>query len=258
MNQPTMPHKVGGYDIPDSSSDLTLKLNDGTDEKVSIIVVHKDKPAHLNICLQSIAVTSLNNNYEIVIVDNGSETQDAKDFLDNLEQQDCVVVRNKENLWWSKAANQGAKAASKNSKYFLFLHHDIVIENPAWIDLLINVSESQDSGLVGVSMSAYSMDDVSGKKIKIDFVEEWCMLTTRECWNDCGPFNEKLEQVGAPFMYTMAAQWFNYKPQIIRNKLVHHYGVFALTVSKLEEFNEKAMSLIPTLIKDQQSRLKNE
>ncbi len=237
------------------NTDLQLKMTPETDEQVSIIIVHRDKPAYLNIALQSIAVTSLNNNYEIIIVDNGSETQDAQDFLEDLEQQDCKVVRTKENVWWAKAANMGAKAASKNSKYMIFLHHDIVVLNPAWIDMLINVSESQDSGLVGVSMSAYGMDDVNGKKTQIDFVEEWCMLTTRECWQDCGPFAEKLEQVGAPFMYTMSAQWHNYKPQVIRNPLVHHYGVFAMDISDLERFNDKAGTLIPELMRETQTKL---
>ncbi len=242
-----------------SDSALTLKMNNETDEKVSIIVIHNDKPAHLNICLQSISVTSLNNNYEIIIVDNGSKTQDARDFLDELaNQEDCKVIRNKENLWWSKAANIGAKASNPESKYLIFLHHDVVILNPAWIDMLINVSESQASGLVGVSLSAYSMDDIHGKKSSYQFIEEWCMLTTRECWQDCGPFNEKLEQVGAPFLYTLAATWNNYKPQIIKNSLVHHYGVFSMDVNDLEQCNEKAMSILPTSIRELQQKLNRE
>src|SRR3954469_13852250 len=114
-----------------SKSDLSFPITPNSDELVSIIIVHRDKPAYLNIALQSIAVTSLNNNYEIIIVDNGSETQDALDFLEDLEQQDCKIVRVKENCWWAKAANMGAKAASKNSKYMIFLHHDIVVLNPA-------------------------------------------------------------------------------------------------------------------------------
>jgi hypothetical protein len=36
---------------------------------VSIIVVHRDRPEYLNICLQSIVVTSCNNNYEIIEID---------------------------------------------------------------------------------------------------------------------------------------------------------------------------------------------
>jgi len=245
--------------LGETKPDLSLKMTNETDEKVSIIVVHNDKPAHLNICLQTISVCSLNSNYEIVIVDNGSKTKDALDFLDELEkQEDCKVVRNKENLLWAKAANQGVKAAGQDSKYLIFLHHDVNVLNPAWIDMLINVSESQDSGLVGVSMSSYSMEDVTGKRNDYQFIEEWCMLTTRECWNDCGPFNEKLEQIGAPFMYTLAATWHNYKPQMIRNALVHHYGVFAMDVNDLERYNEKAMSVIPSLIRELQLKMNKE
>src|SRR5579859_3521012 len=134
-------------------------LQDGSNEQISIIVVHKDRPEYLNICLQSIAVTSLNNNYEIIVVDNNSTLKDAVDFLDDLEQGECKIIRNKENFWWSKAANQGARAADKRSKYFIFMHSDVVVLNPAWIDLMINVSESQDSGMVGVSMHSYHMEN---------------------------------------------------------------------------------------------------
>ena len=69
--------------------ELTLKLNDPTDEKVSIVVVHRNKPANLNICLQSIAEVTLNSNYEIIVVDDASDDQDSKDFLADLEHQDC-------------------------------------------------------------------------------------------------------------------------------------------------------------------------
>lgn len=227
-------------------------LQDSSDEQVSIIVVHKDRPEYLNICLQSIAVTSLNNNYEIIVVDNGSTLKDATDFLDDLEEQgECKVIRNKENLWWSKAANQGVKAADKRSKYFVFMHADVVVTNPAWIDLLINVSESQDSGLVGVSMHSYYMD-----KQKIDFIEEWCMLVTRECWEDCGPFPEELPMIGSPFIFTMACQMADHRPQIIRNPIVHHYQIFGVDVNEFERLSEAAMCVIPQLMRNLQSKIR--
>ncbi len=227
-------------------------LNDGTEEQVSIIVVHKDRPEYLNICLQSIAVTSLNNNYEIIVVDNGSTLKDAVDFLDDLaEQGECKVVRNTENLWWSKAANQGAKAADKRSKYFIFMHSDVVVINPSWIDQLINVSESQGSGLVGLSMHSYYMD-----KQKIDFIEEWCMLMTRECWEDTGKWPEELPMIGSPFIMTMAAQYADHKPQVIRNPLVHHYAIFGLDVNEFERFSESAMLVIPQVMRGLQTKVK--
>lgn len=249
MKKNVMPYSPLDGERPDMAINM---MQDGSEEQISIIVVHRDRPEYLNICLQSIAVTSLNNNYEIVVVDNASTLKDATDFLDDLEEQgECKVVRNSENYWWSKAANIGVRAADKRSKYFIFMHSDVVVTNPAWIDLLVNVSESQDSGLVGVSMHSYYMD-----KQKIDFIEEWCMLVTRECWDDCGPFAEELPMVGAPFLFTMAAQYADHRPQVIRNPVVHHYAIFGIDVNEFEQHSEAALTTLPTLMRSMQSKVK--
>lgn len=227
--------------------ELTLNLHDGSEEQVSIIVVHKDRPEYLNICLQSIAVTSMNNNYEIIVVDNGSG-KDSQDFLDDIEGE-VKVVRNKENLYWAKAANKGADAADKNSKYFIFMHCDVVITNPAWIDLLINVSESTGAGVVGLELQSYYM-----QQQRIDFIHEWCMLVTRECWKDIGPFEERLPQIGAPFIFTIEAQNKGHKPQIMRNPIAHHYRVFSLDINEYERLVEQAMVSIPQVMREVQGQ----
>lgn len=228
--------------------EITLSLkDDANEEQVSIIIVHKDRPEYLNICLQSIAVNSINNNYEIIVVDNDSG-QDSQDFLDEIKGE-VTVVRNKENLYWSAAANKGVEAASKNSKYFIFMHCDVVILNPAWIDLLINVSESSDAGLVGLELQSYFMQNQ-----KIDFVQEWCMLLTRKCWGDIGPWDERLPQVGAPFILTVKAQNKNYKPQIMRNSIAHHYKIFALDINEYERIVEQAMVVIPQSLREAQGQ----
>ena len=135
--------------------ELTISLNDGSDEQVSIIIVHKDRPEYLNICLQSIVVCTMANNYEIIVVDNGSG-QDSLDYLNDLEESgDIKVVRNQKNLWWSEACNKGVAVAEKTSKYFVFMHCDVVVTNNCWLDLLINVAESQSSGLVGIDVQSY-------------------------------------------------------------------------------------------------------
>lgn len=227
--------------------EVSFNLYDGSEEAVSIIVIHKDRPEYLNICLQSIAVASLNNNYEIIVVDNGSGI-DTQDFLDDIKDE-VKVIRNEKNVWWSKAANQGVKAADKNSKYFIFLHCDTVVLNPAWIDLLINVSESQDSGLVGLEMGSYFMSNQ-----RVDFVQEWCMLVTRECMKECGPWPEDLPQVGGSFILTMQAQNKGFKPQIIKNPVVHHYHIFSLDYSEYERFTESAQTVIPDLMRKLQGK----
>lgn len=242
----------------DEPSDLSISLKqENSDEKVSIIVIHKDKPEFLNACLQTVTICSVNNDYELIVVDNNSTNQDAIDFLDDLENNsECdKVIRNSENYWWSKAANQGAKAACKDSKYFIFLHSDVLITNRSWIDLLINVSESEDAGLVGVSMRNYEIDHK-----KQEFVEEFCMMVSRECYEDCGPFVEELPLIGSPFVFNMACHHSGHKIRVLRTNIAHHYGIFGIDINDFATMQRAARtdiykywSKIPSKVKKRKS-----
>lgn len=227
--------------------EMTIKLHENSEDHISIIVVHKDRPEYLNICLQSIAVTSFNNNYEIIVVDNGSG-KESQEFLKDIESE-VKVIRNEKNLYWSAACNKGVQAADKNSKYFIFLHCDVVVLNPAWIDLLVNVSESQQSGFVGIDTQAYMMGNQ-----KVEFLQEYVLLITREAWGDIGPWPEELPQVGPSFIMTMKAQNRGHKPQIMKNQIVHHYRIFSLDISDFERMTEQAMTTLPKILSDVQSQ----
>lgn len=229
--------------------ELTVNLHDGSEEQVSIIVVHKDRPEYLNICLQSIAVNSNNSNYEIVVVDNGSTRSDCGDFLDILEKDGIKVVRLPKNVYWSEACNKGVAAANKNSKYLVFLHCDVVIEAPGWLDLLINVSEAQKAGMVGVSTSNYLMQNH-----KIEFIEEWLMLMSRDCFKTIGPWPENLPAIGHAFLMTMRAQYKDQKPQVMRTRIAHHYKIFAMEMAEHERLTEQAQIELPKLLQSAQSR----
>ncbi|MHA1948732.1 MAG: glycosyltransferase family 2 protein [Candidatus Thorarchaeota archaeon] len=242
-----MPHNPLEGDAPE----LSFNLHDGSDEQVSIIIVHKDRPEYLNICLQTIAVTSFNTNYEIIVVDNASTTKDANDFLDDISNE-VKVIRNEENIYWGPAANKGAAAADKNSKYFVFMHCDVAILNPAWLDLLINVSESQNAGFVGIEMQSYWM-----QQQQVDFIQEWLMLVTRNCWKEVGPFPEELPQVGPSFVFTIRAQNSGHNPQVMRNPIAHHYRIFSLDINEYEKLTEQAMVTIPKLLRSTQSTAVN-
>lgn len=227
--------------------ELNINLHDGSEEQVSIIIVHKDRPEYLNICLQSIAVCSTNNNYEIIVVDNHSG-QDSQEFLSEIAG-DVKVVRNEKNLYWSGACNKGVEVADKNSKYFIFLHCDVAIINKAWIDLLINVSEAQGTGMVGVNLSSYLMQNQ-----KVDFIEEYCLLLSRECWEDVGPWPEAVPLVGASFIFTVKAQTGGFKPQIMKNPICHHYKIFSVDINEYEKLTEQAMASIPRLLREVQTQ----
>lgn len=247
MPESITPHNNAHNPLEGDAPELTVKLHETSDEHVSIIIVHKDRPEYLNICLQSIAVTSFNNNYEIIVVDNGSG-KESQDFLKDIEGE-VKVVRNEKNLYWSVACNKGVQAADKNSKYFIFMHCDVVVLNPAWIDLLINVSESQQSGFVGIDTQTYMMGNQ-----RIDFLQEYVLLITREAWDDIGPWPDQLPQIGPCFILTLKAQTRGHKPQIMKNQIVHHYKIFSLDISEFERMTEQAMTTLPKLMTDVQTR----
>lgn len=241
-----MSNKTAWNPLEGDRPELNINLHSGSDEQISIVIVHKDRPEYLNICLQSIAVTSFNNNYEIIVVDNASG-QESQDFLNDIEGE-VKVIRNEKNLYWSAAANKGAEQASKNSKYVVFMHCDVVILNPSWLDLLINVCESHKAGLVGVEMQSYFM-----QQKKVDFIREWLVMMTRECWEACGPFPEKLPIIGPSFITTLKAQQAGFKPQVMKNQIAHHYRIFSLDISEFERLTEQAQVMIPQLLREFQS-----
>lgn len=227
-------------------AELSLPLHDGTEDKVSIIIVNRNKPHYLNQCLQSIVIASVNHNYEIIVVDNGSDSE-TQDFLDKIEEH-VTVVRNDKNLFWGPAANRGAHAASKDSNYFIFLHSDVIVLDPRWIEHLISVTRThKGTGMVGVQLSPFKYQGQ-----QIDYVSEWCMLLSRECWENMGNFSEKVPQIGVGFLATMQAQFKGFKPQVIRHPLCHHCQIFNLDVNDYELLKERAAEDIPKIMRQLQ------
>lgn len=227
---------------PTGKPTLTVNLHDGSNEQVSIIVVHHNQPSFLNICLQSIYAMSNLNNYEVIVVDNNSG-QDTQEYLDVLEEEGIKVIRNEQNVFWSKAANQGIAIADPNSKYFIFLHADTVVLDPAWIDVMVNLSEGRGAGLVGTSLSSYYI-----QKQQVNFVQEYCVLISRRCWEDIGPWPEELPLIGMAFIMTLRAQYKGHNPQSIGNTIVHHYKAFSMDPSEYERMSEQAMGMVGKLM----------
>lgn len=219
-------------------------IHEGSNEKISIIVVHHNKPEYLNLCLQSLHIMSNLNNYEVIVVDNNSN-KETQDYLDVLEKQDIKVLRLKENMYWSAAANKAVTLADPNSKYLLFLHDDVVILNQAWMDILVNAANGRNSGLVGIEMGEYFL---SINNQRIMYPKEWCLLITRDCWNDAGPWNENLPLVGAAFILSIIAQKKGYNPIAIANSLIHHYKAPVISPNLYSSMAQDAMGVIGKLI----------
>lgn len=243
MNQPHNP-----LESPNGAPELNIEIDNGRDDQVSIIVIHHNKPEYLNICLQSLHVCSHLNNYEVIVVDNASTDKETADYLDVLEKEGIKIVRNVENNYWSEACNQGVAVADDRSSHYIFLHCDTVILNPAWIDVLVGISISKESGMVGTKLQEYYI-----QKQKVQFVEEWCLLISKQCWKSIGPWPKELPLVGMSFIMTLRAQYAGFKPQITGNSIVHHFRSLSIDPNDYERLSEDAMSKMPDLMQKAQS-----
>lgn len=86
---------------------------------VSIIIVNWNGKTHLEDCLDSISKIDYKKR-EIIVVDNGSEDGSIEFIKENSPK--VIVIKNKNNLGFSKANNQGIKVAK--GEYILFLNND--------------------------------------------------------------------------------------------------------------------------------------
>jgi hypothetical protein len=121
--------------------------------------------------------------------------------------------------------------------------------NSSLIDLFVNVAETQDSGMVGLGTNSYKIDNQ-----RIDFIDDWCLLITKDCFENCGPFEESLKVTGSSFLFTLSCQYGGYKPQLLNNNVVHHYQKSSFSSNDFEKYASEAQANLPKLLKNIQMK----
>lgn len=123
--------------------------------KVSIIVVTFHNQTYTQQCLDSLIKNTSYPNYEVIIVDNGSD-EEMIDFLTGFSENyhHIQLVLNHINLGFAKANNQGAKMAQ--GEYLVFLNNDTIV-TPGWVTrLLWHLEKNRKAGMVGPVTNAIS------------------------------------------------------------------------------------------------------
>lgn len=133
-----------------------------TELDVSIIIVNYGSTELLKGCLDSIRKNTRGINYEIIIVDNESVSDDIVNLLKDYQQ--TVLIINTTNKGFGTANNQGAEVA--NGKYLLFLNNDtILFENT--IKKVFDFAEKSDNeNIIGCKLLN---EDKSIQKSVFDF-----------------------------------------------------------------------------------------
>lgn len=117
------------------------------DSKVSIIIPTKDRLDYLHRCIESIKNKTTYENYEIIIVDNGSTQPELLDYLN-----DCphVVLPFAGEFNFSVINNFAAARAS--GEYLVFLNNDTEVISPEWLEAMLEHAQRKEVGAVGAKL----------------------------------------------------------------------------------------------------------
>ncbi|MCR5227998.1 MAG: glycosyltransferase [Eubacterium sp.] len=122
---------------------------------VSIIIPSKDNPAILTQCLESLTKITNYRNYEIIVVDNGSNEENREKYqelLNGIKKKDISTkyLYAPRDFNFSFMCNIGAKSSS--GEYLLFLNDDIEIIEPEWLERMLGQAELPHVGAVGAKL----------------------------------------------------------------------------------------------------------
>ena len=127
----------------------SLRPRDWPDDAplVSIIMLNFNGEQHLKRCIPAIIRNTIYPNYELVVVDNGSE-DGSVEYLESMRRRMHLrIVRNRADAGYAAASNRGIEAAS--GQYVLFLNNDTE-PLEGWLGEMISCMERHPgTGAVG-------------------------------------------------------------------------------------------------------------
>ncbi|OUQ46180.1 glycosyltransferase family 2 protein [Lachnoclostridium sp. An118] len=115
----------------------------------SIIIPTKDHVADLQIAINSIFEKTLYDNFEIIILNNNSEKQETKEFLERIEKtyNNIKIVDADFDFNWSRLNNFGMQYSSGD--VYVFLNNDVKIIENTWLDRLVEQVTQPEIGIAG-------------------------------------------------------------------------------------------------------------
>ncbi len=124
---------------------------------VSILIPNYEHKIELKICLESIFRKSTYRNFEVIIIENNSKTEEIFDYYEEIQKKwsNVKVIMWDSYFNYSAINNFGAKYAS--GEHLLLLNNDTEVISPDWIQEMLMYSQREDVGAVGAKL--YYPDD---------------------------------------------------------------------------------------------------
>lgn len=120
--------------------------------KVSIVIPTKNQYQVVKRCIDSILEKTTYNNYEIVLIDTGSQDSAVLDWYKKIGKNKKINIYNfvEPKFSYANACNFGANKAT--GKYLIMLNNDTEVITPNWIELMLGDAQRKEVGTVGARL----------------------------------------------------------------------------------------------------------
>lgn len=116
----------------------------------SIVIPTRDKVELLKNCVDSIRRNSDSDEYELIIIDNGSRKRETLEYLSKLKDEGVKVSHSPGKFNYSKLCNLGSSISS--GSFICFLNNDAEILENNWIKTAKTTASAENIGFVGAHL----------------------------------------------------------------------------------------------------------
>ena len=123
------------------------------DPMISVVIANKDHRKDLERCITSIMEKSTYENYEIIVVENGSGEPEIFEYYESLKERENIRVVSFDcggSFNYSAVNNFGVENA--RGDYILLLNNDTQVITVNWMEELLMYAQREDVGAVGAKL----------------------------------------------------------------------------------------------------------
>ena len=129
---------------------ITYNINKGL--LVSVIIPNKDHEEDLKRCIYSIMEKSTYKNFEIIVVENNSESESISKFYDSLTSKYCNIKIIKWNKPFNYSSVNNYAVEFAKGDILLFLNNDTEVINNGWMERMLEHVQRKDVGAAGAKL----------------------------------------------------------------------------------------------------------